>query len=87
MGHRLKRYDRPIPVNGNLIYQLRKEAQLSLRAFERASDGGISRTTLNQAENSHPISPGRLQVIAAVLTHILGRPITPADLTKEDQQR
>jgi hypothetical protein len=85
----VKRYDAPVSVNGSTIYELRREAGLSLRDFEKAAikiGDRISRATVSTAETYGHTSPHMLHVIASVLSAQLGRDIKVGDLLKKNPE-
>lgn len=83
------RYNAPIHnINGQTLYQLRREAGLSLRGlvmYAATPHNPVSRATISRAELGQPISPDKLQGIADALTIALGRTITIQDLLTKDQ--
>lgn len=83
------RHDAIIPnVNGEKIYQLRREAHLSLDqlAYLGTSAGHqISRSRISDAENGRGVSPAALQAIAYALATELGRSIHVQDLMRGGQ--
>lgn len=84
-----RRYDTaPGHINGDTIYYLRREADLSLRklaALTKRTGIPVSRASIGNAElGRHAISRAKLQGIADALTVALGRDITIQDLLTKD---